>query len=123
MKPYLHYKFQSHYSLISKNKNNAKKILHKKLQEFQQFNPNFGRKIIKLKNIYIKGKIKRVKSHIEFNMIHKKFNNFEIENFMKNHLSYKYDSDEDSSEENESLDNSFNYYITDNQILNINQNI
>ena len=123
MKPYLHYKFQSNYSLISKNKNNAKKQLHKKLQEFQQFNPNFGRKIIKLKNIYIKGKIKRVKSHIEFNMIHKKFNNFEIENFMKNHLSYKYDPDEDSSEENESLDNSFSYYITDNQILNINLNL
>ena len=114
MKPYLHYKFQSHYSLISNNKNDAKKNLNKKLQEFQQFNPNFGRKIIKLKNIYIKGKIKRVKSHIEFNMIHKKFNNFEIANFMNNHLSYKYDSDEDSSEENESLDNYFSYYITDN---------
>ena len=129
MKPYLYYKFQSHYSFISKNKYDAKIKLNKKLKEFQKFNPNFGRKIIKFKNIYINGKIKRVKSHIEFNMTHKKFNNFEIENFMNNHLTYKYDggndiddSDEYSSEQNENLYSTFTYFIINNQMLNSTEN-
>jgi hypothetical protein len=92
MKPYLYLKLQSSYSLIPRNKTIARKKLMKKLLEFQRFNPQFGRKIIRFKDIYKDGKIKRIKSHIEFNMKHKKFNTDEEVNFMNNHLSYKYDS-------------------------------
>ena len=94
MKPYLHLKLQACYSLVNKNKTDARKKLTKKLREFQCFNPQFGRKIIKFKDIILNGKIKRVKSNIEFNMKHKKFNTFEIDNFMNNHLIYKYDNQE-----------------------------
>lgn len=99
MKPYLYLKLVSSYSLVQKNKIQAKKNLYKKLYEFQQFNPQFGRKIIKFKDIVKNGKIKKVKSHIEFNMRHKKFNTYEIDNFMNNHLEYRYEPYE--YEENE----------------------
>lgn len=92
MKPYLYLKLVSNFSLIKKNKVEAKNKLNKKLSEFQEFNPQFGRKLIKLKYINLNGKIKKIKSYIEFNMKHKKFNTYEIENFMNNHLSYNYDS-------------------------------
>jgi hypothetical protein len=92
MKPYLHLNLVSCYSLVQKNKIEARKKLHKKLYEFHKFNPQFGRKIIKFKDIIKNGKIKRVKSHIEFNMKHKKFNTYEINNFMNNHLVYKYET-------------------------------
>lgn len=91
MKPYLYLSLRSHYSLVQKNKIEARKKLYLKLREFQRFNTQFGRKIIKFKDVVKNGKIKRVKSHIEFNMKHKKFNTYEIDNFMNNHLSYKYD--------------------------------
>ena len=91
MKPYLYLKLQSNFSLVKKNMVEANNRLKKKLQEFQQFNPIFGRKIHKIKTIIVNGKTKRIKSHFEFNMKHKKFNTFEIETFMNNHLSYKYD--------------------------------
>ena len=91
MKPYLHLSLTSYYSLVQKNKIEARKNLYLKLREFQRFNTQFGRKIIKFKDIVKNGRIKRVKSHIEFNMKHKKFNTYEIDNFMNNHLSYKYD--------------------------------
>jgi hypothetical protein len=92
MKPYLYLNLQCNYSMVEKNINDAKKILITKLYEFQRFNPNFGRKIIKFKDVYCKnGKIKRIKSHIEFNMKHKKFNINEMDNFMNDHLVYKYD--------------------------------
>ena len=92
MKPYLHLKLVSCYSLVHKNKIEAMQKLHKKLREFQKFNPQFGRKLIKLKDIIENGKIKKVKSHIEFNTKHKKFTTYEIHNFMNNHLDYKYES-------------------------------
>lgn len=91
MKPYLYLNLVSSYSLIQKNRIETKNKLYKKLCEFQMFNPHFGRRIIKFKNIIKNGKIKRVKSHIEFNMKHKKFTTYEINNFMNNHLSYKYE--------------------------------
>ena len=110
MKPYLLLKLTSFYSLIHKNKNESKNMLHKKLIEFQNFNPNFGRKIYKMKTIVKDGKSRRIISNIEFNMNYKTFNTFQIEKFMNNHLTYKYDgyeyennneSDEASDEEPE----------------------
>jgi len=108
MKPYLRLQLITDYSLIKHNRMSAKKKLYKKLCQFQQFNPAFGRKIFRNKRIIQDGKIKRVKSYIEFNMKHKKFNTYEIENFMKSHLEYKYEDnnieDEDSSSSNSSED-------------------
>lgn len=98
MKPYLHLSLTSHYSFVQKNKIEARKNLYLKLCEFQRFNTQFGRKIIKFKDLVKNGKIKRVKSHIEFNMKHKKFNTYEIDNFMNNHLFYKYDYNERDEE-------------------------
>jgi hypothetical protein len=92
MKPYLYLNLVSCYSLVQKNKIEARKNLHKKLCEFQKFNPQFGRKLIKLKDIIENGKIKKIKSHIEFNTKHQKFTTYEIHNFMNNHLDYKYES-------------------------------
>ncbi len=104
MKPYLYLYLVACYSLVEKNKNDAENLLVKKLCEFQSYNPQFGRKIIKFKDIVKNGK-KRIKSHIEFNMKHKQFNVYDIESFMNNHLSYK-DEMNDEEEEEE-------YYETD----------
>jgi hypothetical protein len=95
MKPYLYLNFVSYYSLVHKNKCEAENNLIIKLREFQQFNPQFGRKICRFKDIIKDGRTKRIKSHIEFNMKHKKFNKFEISSFMKNHLDYDCDDDEE----------------------------
>jgi hypothetical protein len=89
-KPYLYLYLVTKYSLVHKNKSEFNEKLFKKLTEFQHFNPQFGRKIIKLKGSIKKGKFKKIKSHIEFNTFHKKFESDIIEEFMNNHLSYKY---------------------------------
>lgn len=104
MKPYLKLKLIANYSLIYKVRCHAKKRLDKKLAEFQQFNPQFGRKIVKFKNIYNNGRFKRVKSHIEFNMKHKKLNIVETDTFMKDHLGYIHneynmESDDDTNDD------------------------
>lgn len=120
MKPYLYLKLESHYSLIGNNRSNSKNKLNKKLEEFQKFNPNFGRKIIKLKDIICKGKVKRVKSHIEFNMKHKKFNTYDINNFMSNHLDYKQESNEiyyDNVNNQEYQNTNLTHFIVDMQML------
>lgn len=90
MKPYLHLKILSKYSLIGQIKFLSGNKLFTKLCEFQKFNPQFGRKIIKCKHIMVNGK-KKIKSYIEFNMTHKKFNIHNIENFMTNHLEFNND--------------------------------
>jgi len=129
MKPYLYLKLESHYSLVGINRTDTKNKLFKKLREFQKFNPIFGKKIIKMKDIIHHGKIKRVKSHIEFNMKHKKFNTYDIENFMNNHLVYKYDANENdynynelnnNDNDNENLYTTFTYFMVDVQMLNNN---
>jgi hypothetical protein len=116
MRPYLYLKLISDYSLVHIKKIAAKKKLLKKLYEFQKYNPKFGRKFIKFNNINIDGKIKKVKSHVEFSSEYKKFYNYEIENFMNNHLNYKYNpqSDDDSDSDSDS-DDSTDVEITLNQ--------
>jgi len=140
MKPYLYLFLQSNYSLIGKNKLDAKNDLNRKLKAFQNFNPNFGRKIIKFKDIIHKEKIKRVKSHIGFNMNYRPFHHYNIDIFMNNHLSYKYnqqednnndynynedadeDTDQHSDEERRTLINSIRYYLNRQTINNTNNN-
>jgi hypothetical protein len=89
MKPYLHLKLLSDYSLIEYNKLCSKQLLILKLYEFQQFNPLFGRKIIKIKNVFENGKYTKIQNGVEFNTKHKKFNTENILDFMNNHLLYK----------------------------------
>lgn len=106
-KPYIQLKLIASYSLLKNKKQEAEKKLNKKLREFQEYNPQFGRKFIRFKNIIKNGKIKKIKSHVEFIVKHKKFNNCEIENFMSNHLSYKYDyTNNDESHESDESDES-----------------
>lgn len=104
MKPYLYLKLESNYSLIGKNKSIAKNKLNIKLKEFQNYNPVFGRKIIKFKDVIYNGKTKRIKSHIGFNTRHQKFNSYTIEKFMNNHLAYKYDENDNNNNDNEDDD-------------------
>ena len=105
-KPYIQLKLIASYSLLKNKKREAEKKLNKKLREFQEYNPQFGRKFIRFKNIFKNGKIKKIKSHVEFIVKHKKFNDCEIENFMSNHLCYKYDgySNNDESDESDESD-------------------
>jgi hypothetical protein len=90
MKPYLILHLQSYYSLIPVIKRTTGFELHSKLKRFQKFNPQFGRKQIKLsfklcpnfkKKSYIKG--------YNFNDKHITFN-YEEDNtkFMSNHLNF-----------------------------------
>ena len=109
MKPYLYLNFVVCYSLIQKNKCDAEANLARKLREFQQFNPQFGRKICRFKDIIKDGKTKRIKSHIEFNMKHKKFNTYDISKFMTNHLLYKYEYDEHEDEDEDEEINQSEY--------------
>lgn len=85
MKPYLRIKLLSTYSLVKQKRYHAKKILFKKMQEFILFNPNFGKKTVKV----TKDRNKRIKTHLEFNMKHTKFNIYENDDFMNNHLLLK----------------------------------
>jgi hypothetical protein len=103
MSPYLHLYLTAYYSLVPKNKSDAKYRLSRKLKEFQKFNPSFGRKVIVFKNKIENGRFVRYKSHVDFNTKHKKFNIHTSQNFMNNHLSYKYNDDnidDDIDEEN-----------------------
>jgi hypothetical protein len=107
MKPYLHLYLTIHYSLVPKNKSDAKYKLTRKLKEFQKFNPAFGRKVIVFKSKIQNGKVVRYKSHTDFNFEHKKFNIHADENFMNNHLIYKYSNDNIDDENYENDENTF----------------
>jgi hypothetical protein len=120
-KPYLHLKIISIYSLTYTSKIEARNKLNKKLLEFQKYNPQFGKKIINYKIINKNG-FKRVKTHTEFNMNHKKFDTYEIDCFMNNHLSYRYnghyeESDEvNDDEEGEEINNDTDDEIGENNV-------
>ena len=131
MKPYFYLKLESSYSLISKNRIYARNKLNKKLKEFHDFNPIFGRKIIKFKDVIHQGKTKRVKSHIGFSTKHQKFNSDTIEKFMNNHLVYKYDEndqnnndnddDDDTDEEHQNTINNIRYFLAEMRVTNNNR--
>ena len=96
MKPYLNIFFLSEYSLLNANgRMKYKKLLQNKLVEFQNFNPTFGRKIVKYVTIMNQEKILR-KTVETFNSNHIVFKdkNKEKKNFMESHnLKYKEDPD------------------------------
>lgn len=101
MKPYLELFLISQYSLMYTDRLVSKKILKKKLYDFNNFNPQFGRKI------YIKGGINILPNKTEnyqYNTKHIAFNeneNVKDKNeFMKSHatkLSEDFDYDDDNS--------------------------
>lgn len=93
MKPYLILYLDSIFSLIPTVKYESERLCYKKLNDFHSFNPNFGKKIIVLKDVYRNGKFIKTKSHMTFNNRHKKFHCNPCINFMKNHLSFVYNSD------------------------------
>ena len=114
MKPYLVLYLQSIYSLIPIIKIKSGIELNNKLINFYTFNPQFGRKLIKLdfkldsnfkKKIFIKC--------YEFNDKHIAFNNYNHTNFLKNQLSFSQvninESDNDIEESDNEYEDSQNY--------------
>ena len=91
MRPYLLLFLTSQYSYLTQSRGEAAYILRKKLLNFRNFNPSFGRKKYKILTNYdnnfnrqICGKI------IEFDDKHVKFNNIERNSaiFLSDHLQY-----------------------------------
>ena len=111
MKPYLVLYFQSIYSLIPIIKIKSEFELNNKLKKFQTFNPQFGRKLIKL-DFKVDANLKK-KSFIkcyEFNDKHIAFYDNNNTNFLKNQLSFneiniinEENDMEESDNENEEL--------------------
>ena len=116
--PYLNIYLNSKYLLVQTLKYKAFYELQKKLIEFQKFNPLFGRiKILYKKKICRDGKIRTFKIIDGVNDTHINFNEYDNEQFFKDHLSYKYiniyndgtliyeyyheDDDEDDDEEHD----------------------
>lgn len=93
MKPYLNLYLIACYSLVHKNRVKSISMLFKKMRDFQKYNPAYGRKIIIMKDKIKNGRLVKYKSHTDFNCNYKKFTNQNNANFMNNHLSYKYDGE------------------------------
>jgi hypothetical protein len=96
MKPYLYLYLHSIYSLVEKVKLYMIKLLNKKLVDFQKYNPEFGRKIITFKLKMVNNVLTRLKVK-KFNSKHIKF--AVEDNFMNNHLEYKYISIDSDTED------------------------
>jgi hypothetical protein len=95
-KPFIRLKLLSKYSLNPKIKMDAKYFIEYKLNEFQSYNPKFGRKYIKYKIITNEVNCEQYnfnqkrKIYIKFDSKHKAFYTGKINEFMKNHINYKY---------------------------------
>jgi hypothetical protein len=87
MRPYLLLYYVYNYSLIQK-KSYSKDLLFKKLNELYQFNPNFGRKIIKVQPYFSENKNKIYKNICSYNHDHICFYE-ESNTFLTSHLSDK----------------------------------
>jgi len=106
MKPYLILYLQSKYSLITIIKLRSRIILNNKLKQFQNFNPLFGRKTIKLDyKIDANFKKKYFIKCYEFNDKHIAFNHNDCRDFLKNQLNLSevniIDEYENNSEDDE----------------------
>jgi hypothetical protein len=89
MKPYLDLYYISNYSLNEYKKIKSYNFLHKKLHLFIKYNPNFGKRKVRLVPIKAFSKVKRVESYFDDNHIH--FHeeiccNISAKSFMKSHL-------------------------------------
>ena len=87
MKPYLALYLSYKYSLITTEKINSKNILYKKLKDFYNFNPFFGRQQIKVHHYFSKNK-KKYKNVYTYNDKHINFYE-EPNTFLTSHLSDK----------------------------------
>jgi len=85
MKPYLTLYLSYKYSLITTEKINSKNILYKKLRDFYNFNPFFGRKEIKIQTFFSKNGKKKYKNIYTYNDKHINFYK-EDSNFLTSHL-------------------------------------
>ena len=89
--PYLHIYLNSKYLLVPMLKYKALCDLERKLKRFKKFNPLFGRvKIIYKSNIDACGKIRKYKLEEKVNDHHISFYEYDKEDFLKDHLTYKY---------------------------------
>jgi len=91
MRPYLLIYFYSNYTLLNYNKIYFKHILKSSLIRFNNYNPQFGRRKIKIITKYCKNFKKKIVGQIvEFDDNHILFNNIEKdnENFLVDHLKY-----------------------------------
>ena len=84
MRPYLHLWYSSYYSLITIKQQSSMKRLVRKLIKFVKFNPQFGRRYIKLDTKYVNGKPTHVQT-VCYNDTHKPFI-MEDDDFLKNHI-------------------------------------
>jgi len=125
MSPYLLLFLKSQYSLMNLDKFIAKKLLKQKLYEFNQFNPQFGRKI------YIKGGINNLineRAIFQYNSRHIAFNESEyikdkIE-FMVSHSTKlceeinEDDEDDDDDDDDDNVDNYEDEHVEDVEMTN-----
>jgi len=108
--PYLGLYFNSKYLLIPILKYKATNDLEYKLAKFQKFNPLFGRlKIIYSEKIYRDGKRRKFKVKEEYNEKHINFNECDNNNFLKDHLTYRYIHYTHSENNRYSINNIFRY--------------
>ena len=84
MRPYLHLYYSYKYSLITTKKINSKNILYKKLNNFFNFNPIFGRQYIKVQTLFFKNK-KKYKNIYTYNDKHIPFYQ-DSKTFLTSHL-------------------------------------
>jgi hypothetical protein len=89
-KPYLNLYNHGKYILVPHLKKKNLFELNIKLIRFQKFNPIFGRFKYLYERVINKGKIKMVKIGEEYNCKHINFEEDNTNNFLKDHLVYKY---------------------------------
>jgi len=103
MKPYLLLYLNSCYSLIPIIKKNSGFDLKNKLRNFQKFNPQFGRRLVKMGlKLYPNFKTKSYIKAYVFNDKHIVFNSNDNNKFLSNHLKY--------DEINNHIDIGINYF-------------
>ena len=116
--PYLNLYWNSKILLVSTLKYSAVCELEKKLIKFQKFNPLFGRmKVLYNKKICIDGKIRVFKIEDRANDSHICFNEYDNDNFFKDHLAYTYNNIFD---ENENETHNMDLEFTTNELNNEN---
>ena len=118
MKPYLILYLQSYYSLTTILKNRAKNELYYKLNQFQKFNPQFGRKRIKLGYKILPNFTKKayIKCY-EFNDKHIAFNAAYNCNFLTNHLNFEFDETNETDSSDENISNTIDFIFNNNLSL------
>jgi hypothetical protein len=131
MKPYLELFVTSQYSLLYTDRIQCKKLLKKKLYEFNKYNPLFGRKTYKKKqlNFIENAENSNTAERFEYNTKHISFceseNSKDKNDFMTNHSSYlieDYDAN-DANDDNDVESGNETYGEIDADIITILENI